>query len=166
MAKQVKVKELTPEAFNPYGSYVSIVDPVGYALSGKYHTFYRDVVRWIPGNLDPVCLSALIVRRNEEFICTGMEFHDHTEEIQLPVDTDGVLFVAPANGGDLCPDEVEIFHIPAGTLLCLRRGTWHDCMYPLSADHISVLIGLPERVYHNDLVVMDFEGTELQAVFE
>ena len=164
--RKVKVKELTPEAFNPFGSCLDIVRPTGYELTGTYHTFYRDVVRWVPGNLDPITFSSLIVRKNENFICTGMEYHDHTEEIQLPVDTDAVLFIAPANGGDLCPDEVEVFHVPAGTLLCLRRGTWHDVMYPMNAEAVSVLIGLPERVYHNDLVWKDFEDTQIQAVFE
>ena len=73
MAKQIKIKELTPEAFNPYGSYLSIVNPTGYELTGTYHTFYRDVVRWVPGNLDPICLSSLVVKKNETFVCTGMD---------------------------------------------------------------------------------------------
>ncbi|MCF0145609.1 MAG: hypothetical protein HUJ73_03375 [Eubacterium sp.] len=164
MTRQIEVKKLTPEAFNPYGSYLDVVRPTGYEMKGTYHTFYRDVVRFVPGNQDPVCFSSLIVRKNPEFICTGMEYHDHTEEIQLPIDADGVLFCAPANDGALIPEEVEAFRIPAGTLLCLRRGTWHDVMYPHSADAFSVLIGLPERIYHNDLVWKDFEGTKLQAV--
>ena len=76
-----------------------------------------------------------------------------------------MLFIAPANGGELCADDVEVFHSPAGPLLCLRRGTWHDVMYPKNADKISILIGLPERVYHNDRVWKDFEEP-VQAVFE
>lgn len=163
MAKKLELKKLTPEAFNPYGSYVDVIHPTGYEMTGTYHTFTRDVVRYVPGTDDPVCFSSLIVRKNEEFVCTGMEFHDHTEEVQMPIDDDAVLFCAPANSGDLIPDEAEAFLIPAGTLLCLRRGTWHDVMYPRNKEAVSVLIGLPERVYKNDLVWKDFEGTCLQA---
>ena len=48
MSRVVKVKELTPESFNPFGSYLNVVNPVGYELTGKYHVFYRDVVRYVP----------------------------------------------------------------------------------------------------------------------
>ena len=92
-----------------------------------------------------------------------MEYHDYTDEIQLPVDADALLVCAPANGGDISIEEAEAFIIPQGTVLVLKRGTWHDVLYPVSTDKVSVLIGLPERIYHNDIVVKSFGDDNIQV---
>ncbi len=164
--KEVKVKTLTAEAFRDLGTFMSVTDPQGYALEGTYHTFYRDQVKFIPNTEDPVCFSVLTVRKNPEFVISCLEYHDHTEEIQLPMDSDVVLCCAPANDGDLDPEQVEAFLIPKGTLLCLKRGTWHDVLYPVGKRKVNVLIGLPERIYHNDIVVKEVPDTKIKLIFD
>ena len=144
---------------------MSVTKPEGYALQGTYHSFYRDQVRFIPNQEDPVCFSVLTVRENPDFVVSCLEYHDHTEEIQLPMDSDVVLVCAPPNDGDLIPEEVEAFLVPKGTLLCLKRGTWHDVMYPVKEKEVHVLIGLPERIYHNDIVVKELPDTKIKLEF-
>lgn len=163
MRRKIKAKALSVEAFTPYGSYMSVITPEGYYLQGEYHKFYRDMVRFPVGGDGSICFSSLVVKKNAELIIKGMEYHDYTDEVQLPVDSDTVLVCAPANGGDIAIDEAEAFIVPKGTMICLRRGTWHDVMYPLDQEKVSVLIGLPERVYHNDIVVKSFSESEIQV---
>ena len=66
----------------------------------------------------------------------------------------------------LDPEQVEAFLIPKGTLLCLKRGTWHDVLYPVGKRKVNVLIGLPERIYHNDIVVKEVPDTKIKLIFD
>ena len=95
-----------------------------------------------------------------------MEYHDYTAEIQMPMDADVVLVCAPPNGGEIAAREAEAFLIPKGTMVCLHPGTWHDVLYPVDSEQASILIGLPERIYHNDIVVKNFEDCVVQVEFK
>jgi ureidoglycolate hydrolase len=162
--RKVKAKPLSLEAFKDYGTYADMMNPRGYYLEGEYHKFYRDRIRF-PATPQTFCCSSLTVRKNEEFIVKGMEYHDYTAEIQMPMDADVVLVCAPPNGGEIAAREAEAFLIPKGTMVCLHPGTWHDVLYPVDSEQASILIGLPERIYHNDIVVKNFEDCVVQVEF-
>jgi ureidoglycolate lyase len=154
--KKLQIKQLTYENFHDFGSFASITDPSGYCLCGEYHKFYRDMVVSPVTTMSPTAFSALQVRKNPGFIVKGMEFHDLTNEVQMPIDDDVMLCVAPANGGNISEDEAEAFLVPKGTIIKLNTGVWHDVMYPIHNDIVNVLIVLPERVYKNDITVKQF----------
>lgn len=158
----VNPQKITTENFSDYGFVTSISQPDGYYLEGEYHKFFRDPVRMITqsGSLG---LSSLVVRKNEGLKIKAMEYHDETDELQLPLDADVLLAVAPANGGEIIEAEVEVFQVPKGMLVILKEGTWHDVMYPISEEQVHVLIGLPERTYKKDIVVKKI-SEEIQII--
>lgn len=42
---EIKVQELTKEAFAPFGEYYDMVNPDGHALCGEIHQFYPEIGR-------------------------------------------------------------------------------------------------------------------------
>ena len=54
------------------------------------------------------------------------------------------------------PELTEAFIVPKGTLVCLNLGVWHLSAMPLNKETAHVLIVLPERIYLNDCIVVDY----------
>lgn len=150
--RKIKAQKLTREGFAEFGAYFDFRNPSGYSLKGETFEFFRDPLSIHANGSAPFRFSGLQVKKNPDLTFKGMEYHDHTGEVQMPVDDDTVLVVAPANGGDIVPEEVRAFIVPQGVMVILKQATWHDAMVPVSRDRVNILIGLPERVYHNDLV--------------
>jgi ureidoglycolate lyase len=145
--KEVKVKELTTEAFKPYGSYANMVKPTGPKMGG----FHPDMAVMTLGQANEAAFSVTQVQKKEKII-DAMECHNHTGEGILPLDGDVLVHVAPASRTDKVPmDQVEVFRVPKGTLLTLRPGVWHCAPFAENADVVNILVVLPERTYANDI---------------
>lgn len=149
--RTIQVRPLTVEAFAPYGSFANFLNPTGVQFGG----FYRDQVLMPISGRMPVALSPLTVEKPEKMIVSKAEYHDYTAELVLPLDDDCVVHVAPASQGPV-PEQTEAFLVPQGTALCLKAGTWHLAALPVHVPTLHVLIGLPERTYHNDCIVVEY----------
>ena len=88
-------------------------------------------------------------------IVSKAEYHNTTQEGILCLDDDVVIHVAPA-GKEPVPELTEAFVVPKGTLVRLHTGTWHLSAMPINKDVAHVLIVLPERIYFNDCIVVDY----------
>lgn len=146
--KKINVEMLTPEAFAPFGSYVSILSPQGPCLKGEFHTFYRDIALHYSDSGLPLGVSPLAVR-NHGFVVDGVEWHNHSCEGILPLNDDAILHVTPA-GGEFDVTQTRAFFLPKGTYVSLRPGVFHLTPLPKEADVLHALILLPERTYAND----------------
>ena len=145
--KEVKVKELTVEAFKPYGSYANMVKPTRPKMGG----FHPDMAVMTLGQANEAAFSVTQVLKKENII-DAMECHNRTGEGILPLDGDVLVHVAPASRTDKVPmDQVEVFRVPKGTLLILRPGVWHCAPFAENADVVNILVVLPERTYANDI---------------
>jgi ureidoglycolate lyase len=145
--KEVKIKELSTEAFKPYGSYANMVKPTGPKMGG----FHPDMAVMTLGQANEAAFSVTQVQKKENII-DAMECHNHTGEGILPLDGDVLVHVAPASRTDKVPmDQVEVFRVPKGTLLILRPGVWHCAPFAEKTDVVNVLVVLPERTYANDI---------------
>jgi ureidoglycolate lyase len=145
--KEAKIKELTAEAFKPYGSYANMVKPTGPKMGG----FHPDMAVMTLGQANEAAFSVTQVQKKENII-DAMECHNHTGEGILPLDGDVLVHVAPASRTDKVPmDQVEVFRVPKGTLLILRPGVWHCAPFAEKTDVVNVLVVLPERTYANDI---------------
>ncbi len=150
--RTIKVKELTAENFKHYGSFASMVNPEGPSLGD----FYNDQVEFpVSGNL-PIAFSPLVSRKPEKMIITTVEYHNTTCEGVMPLDDDAILHVAPASK-DPVPELTEAFYVPKGTFVKLNVGVWHLAALPVHNDVMHVMITLPERIYMNDCVVVDYK---------
>ena len=90
--KEVKVKELTVEAFKPYGSYANMVKPTGPKMGG----FHPDMAVMTLGQANEAAFSVTQVLKKENII-DAMECHNRTGEGILPLDGDVLVHVAPAS---------------------------------------------------------------------
>lgn len=81
----------------------------------------------------------------------------------MPLDKDIYIFTGPAHWENKI-DEIKLFHVPAGTLVKLKKGVLHGA--PISADgsEAKVLIMLPERTYANDCVMIELEEADAIAL--
>ena len=149
--KTIQAKPITAENFKLYGSFTDLLNPEGYSLGD----FYQDRVKMnVSGGMN-IAFSPLIVRKTERRIVTAAEYHNSTQEGILCLDDDVIVHVAPA-GNDPVPELTEAFLVPKGTFVCLNVGVWHLSAMPVNLETAHVLIVLPERIYHNDCIVVDY----------
>lgn len=145
--RTVKIKELSAEAFKPYGSFANMLKPTGRKMGG----FHPDMAIMTLGQSNEPAFSVTQVQKKENII-DAMECHNRTGEGILPLDGDVLVHVAPASRTDKVPlDQVEVFRVPRGTLLTLRPGVWHCAPFAENTDVANVLVVLPERTYANDI---------------
>jgi len=153
--KKIKVQRLSVEKFSRYGSYADFINPKGVAAGPEDApiVFYRDMIQQqLP---DAPSFSTCFMRPRPMVINVG-EYHNFTCEMSMPLDNDALVWVAPANPGSEVPvDQIEVFYVPQGTMLCLRPGVWHHAAFALNDRSVSVLISLPERAYATDCHVAE-----------
>ena len=158
--KTIKAKPITVENFCYYGQFTSLLDPSGYSLGD----FYHDRVRMnMAGNMN-LAFSPLVVHKSEPRIVSQAEYHNTTQEGILCLDDDVILHVAPPSKEPV-PELTEAFIVPKGTLVCLNLGVWHLSAMPVNLETAHVLIVLPERIYLNDCIVVDYPP-EKQVMIE
>ncbi|MBO7709623.1 MAG: ureidoglycolate hydrolase [Lachnospiraceae bacterium] len=158
--KTIKAKPITVENFSYYGQFTSLLDPSGYSLGD----FYHDRVRMnMAGNMN-LAFSPLVVHKSEPRIVSQAEYHNTTPEGILCLDDDVILHVAPPSKEPV-PELTEAFIVPKGTLVCLNLGVWHLSAMPVNLETAHVLIVLPERIYLNDCIVVDYPP-EKQVMIE
>ena len=136
--KCIKAKPITAENFQLYGQFTDLLNPSGYSLGD----FYQDRVKMSVSGDYAVAFSPLVVHKQDPMIVTQAEYHNTTQEGILCLDDDFVLHVAPPSKEPV-PEQTEAFIVPKGTM-------------PLHQETAHVLIVLPERIYKNDCIVVDY----------
>lgn len=158
--KTIKAQPITVEKFQAYGSFTDLMNPEGYSLGD----FYQDRLLMHAAGDMQIAFSPLLVRKPERMIVSQAEFHNTTQEGILCLDDDVVIHVAPA-GKEPVPELTEAFLVPQGTMVCLKTGTWHLSAIPVHKELAHVLIVLPERIYNNDCIVVDYpEDKQVEIV--
>lgn len=158
--KRIHVQPLTQETFHAYGDFSDVLNPDGYHLGDFYHD--RVLFPVVGGQV--VAFSSLICTKREQNIVDAAEFHSYARELILPIDGDVIIHVAPPSV-DPVPELTEAFLVPKGTMVVLRVGVWHLAPFAVNKGNTHVLIGLPERTYKNDCVVVPYEQ-EKQMIVE
>ena len=149
--RQIKAQKLTREAFAPYGSYVNITEPEGFHMGD----FYNDQLILPVSGQHAIAFSPLKFHKADCMLVDRAEYHNTTGEGIVVMDDDVVIHVAPASGEPV-PELTEAFLVPKGTMVKLNLGVWHCGGYCLNKDEAHVLIVLPQRIYKNDCVVVDY----------
>lgn len=154
--KEIAWKKLTPEEFAKFGTYSTMINPVGPHLGAEPIEFFRDMVQSTMGAV-PVASFGVCRVVKRPFVMDVSEYHNGCCEIVMPIDGDVLMHVAPAGPAKEFPfDDAEVFFVPRGTLACLRPGVWHHAPYAYGADVVNCLIMLPERTYYTDCAVWEF----------
>jgi len=157
----VKVMELSKEAFEKYGTYTNMLSPAGCKIGNEPCEFYRDMI-FLDQNTTSTAFSVCRVLPRPLSV-TELEYHNNTGEIMLPLDGDIYIPLAPACGKDVpCAAEVEVFRVPSGTIVSIRKGVWHCGAYA-AGSLANVLIALPERTYFTDCYVRKMDGPAFEV---
>ena len=146
---KVKVKELSKEAFSIYGDYADMLNPrvtvlvksrscfTGICCSSLWDAapmFHFLFVLCISGRSLSIVLNIIIIVGNH--YSSGRDI---------------LMHVAPAVSDDQPPvDQIEVFHVPKGTLVVTNPGVWHQAAFPYNCKKVNILCILPERTYMND----------------
>ena len=151
---ELRVRELSLEGFQTYGTFADMVRPRGAVIGGRPIEFYRDMVSLDLGGYSAASFSVCRVEPRPMVIDVS-EFHTDCGEGILPLDGDALIHVGPATPGAEPPlGEIEVFRVPRGTMVSLRPGVWHHAPFAVGARGVNVLIVLPERTYANDCTVV------------
>lgn len=153
--RTIKAKPIKVENFAEYGSFTSVLEPTGSSLG----SFYNDKVLLPVSGTMPIAFSPLVVEKPEKMIVTEAEYHNTTGEGILALDDDIVLHVAPPSKEPV-PELTEAFVVPKGTIVKIKTGVWHLSAIPVHQDIAHVLIVLPERIYMNDCIVVQYPEEE------
>lgn len=159
--RTVKVQELTPQAFLPFGFYGPLCDPSSEKIGAPPIEFFRDIVQQDLGGASIVSFSTCRVEGRDPVINVS-EYHTRTGEGILPLDNDILIHVAPATppAAGVPLDKICVFRVPRGTMVVLRPGVWHHAPFALNDRPANVLIVLPERTYANDCVVVGLKEAD------
>jgi ureidoglycolate lyase len=160
----VQVRELSTDAFLPYGFYADLIDPDRTKIGAAPIEFYRDMVQQDLGGASIVSFSTCRVEKRDPVIDVT-EYHSSTGEGTLPLDNDVLIHVAPASpvGAGVPMDQIEVFRVPKGTMVVLRPGVWHHAPITVNDDPANVLIALPERTYANDCEVVELGEDKIRV---
>ena len=153
--RTIKAVPITVENFRPYGSFSSMLNPVGNCFPGD-NTFYPDQVELNLTGGRPVTFSPLTVKKPERMIVSEAEYHNYTGEGVFVIDDDAIIHVAPPSNRVIVPEKTEAFIVPKGTLVKLNTGVWHLAALPVHNELLHVMIILPERTYANDCIVCQY----------
>lgn len=162
----LKIKELTAEAFKPYGSFAPLTPPTEKPLvDAGVIKFWPDcggVLSIGPFGNNEVAIGICQVAWRELKVDVT-EYHSSTGEGNIPLDGDIYIHVAPPSTGDEPDlDAVEIFRVPMGTCVVLKPGVWHHAPFSTKPDAVvNTIILLPQRTYANDCAVVELEGDEV-----
>ena len=149
----VKVKELSLEEFRKYGAYADMLNPDGIKIGESPIEFYRDALPFSLGQMTAPSLSVCRVG-SRPYVIDMSEYHSATSEINLPLDGDMLMHVAPASAENkIDPAQVEVFRIPKGTAVMIYPGVWHHAAFTVDTEAVLVLVVLPQRTYANDSFV-------------
>jgi len=158
--KKVNVKKLTVEGFKEYGYFANLINPDSRKFTFGAVVFHPDMVFLDLGQVNKAALSVTRIRKRPLKI-DGVEYHNLSGEGILPLDGDVLMHLAPpTQGNELQFDSIEVFYVPKGTMVSLRKGVWHYAPYAINTDFVNILVVLPERTYANDCYFMPLPEAE------
>ena len=159
----LKIEELSPEAFRPFGAYVNMLDPDTEYLGEDPIRFYRDMAPMAIAHPRSLPTASICRVEKRPLVVDVSEYHTYTAEGNLPLDANCLIHVGPATPNGVCPlDKMRIFFVPKGTFVTINPGVWHHApfVHDKHAKALNMLIVLPERTYANDCVVVEFGKKE------
>ena len=159
--RTTKIRELSVEEFQPYGTYATLIDPSSEKIGSPPIEFFRDMVQQDLGGASAVSFSACRIEKRD-MVVDVVEYHTAAAEGMLPIDNDILIHVAPATPPDdgVPLDKIVVYRVPQGTMVVLRPGVWHHGPFTVNDQVASVLIVLPERTYANDCEVFELKGED------
>lgn len=166
MAKTLKAKPLSKEAFAKYGEYQDLLNDEELAARTVFPGgFFPDVITMYWGGQTQPTISVCQVIKQEKNIISFIEAHQYTCEGLLPIDGDVIIYVGKTFGDPetFSVDDLEAFIVPQGTYVKLFPLILHGSQFAINDDKVHVLCQLPARTFRNDMLAKHVEKEEEQG---
>lgn len=151
---KIKVCELTPEAFEPYGSYV-LPDQCDREQAGTISFYPEQVVGLFEFSSMPAVDVLAFSKR--EFAIDVTEMHEHTEEIFGGFNTDVLFHVGPPSGKTPDVSRFKVFRLPKGGYARVKRNAWHHAPFAVGDERAVGVVILPPYTYTHDCFVVTLD---------
>ena len=164
--KKIRFKELSFESFMKYGSFTDLKTPKETNFGNKEVCFYPDLLQQNLGNSKTASFSVCHIVKSDHVIIKSSEFHNFCNETIMPLNGDILMHIAPVTDKEvLQTNKIEVFRIPALTLVTVRPGVWHHIPFTYCCDSADIMVVLPERTYINDChLYMIPEGEFIEVI--
>ncbi len=154
--RTIQAKPITRENFRSYGEIVDMFHPDCWGFgAGTESAFFPDALTLPMGNNNPPSVCICQVKKRENII-TNYEYHDYTCEGLLPIDADIIIY-AGWGFGEIGPECIEAFVVPAGTFVKLKPGVLHGTQFVVDKEQATILCELPGRTFATDFKGGSFE---------
>ena len=127
--KRIRIEELTPESFQPYGRVIDLSSNHEKTIGGEGWQcwFPIQIVEGIKRLNIGITFS-----KKQDVVVSSMERHPNNEEILFAVQH---TLVQPMGlPGDLDPNTVRAFYIRPGQGIIMNKGAWHSPAVALEQD--------------------------------
>jgi ureidoglycolate hydrolase len=160
MVEQVQIQELSVEAYQPIGDFVT--------YPGHTPTIQEDIVKYwanlaefhIEGAIDIGWVT--MVKR--PLVITQMERHFMTTEIVIPLDEIVVPVAVGRSFGDpnALPrsEDVRGFYLRPGQMITYKPGSWHFGGFPVKGEEASFIVFCRKGTADEDVIMLDIEGVD------
>ena len=134
MARMIKVKKMTPDAYAQYGKVVELQPSEKAFVENEEVIGWLNVVEFEP---DIPRVVHLITEKKREMLLTKLERHTKGMELFVPVGGECVMAFAEAkdpNDPEENPDidSIEVFAIKDISGFVVDEGVWHWIGFPIS----------------------------------
>lgn len=153
-----KILTLTEANFAPYGTVLNPSD-CGFSVNepGEPVQFYPDRMLQLFPTSNLLALGPLTIKPRP-FLITATEKHLHTEEILGGFNQDVCFHVALDQNGQPNLDDLQIFLLPAGWWVRVKREVWHQAPFVLGSELAVGMVLLPPHTYTNDCVEVKLDS--------
>lgn len=168
---QTTIRELTPDAFAPYGK---IVEKPARATdaSGPGWQWWGELLE-LGGGAEPSgarrnYAAGYLDLRPASLRFDWAERHMDSDEMIIPLSGDCLVYVAPADHPDQpaqmpALDQFQVFRVRQGQAVLLNRGVWHGA--PLAEDRpLNALVLLLHNTGKQDVFINRFESTPVEIL--
>lgn len=153
----LEIQEIKEITFAKYGS---SLDPLSGAkkpedLGAERVLFFPDRMLQTFATTNLIAFCPLIIKPRE-LVIVDAERHSFTEEVLGGFTEDVCFHVLPAQDGGPDLEKMEVFRLPAGWWVRLKRGVWHKAPFVLGNKATCGTVVLPPHTYTNDCEVVEF----------
>lgn len=154
--RTIQAKPITRENFKHYGEVLDMLHPDCWGFgAGTDSAFFPDALSLPLGSQNPPSICICQVKKRKAVI-TDYEYHDYTCEGLLPIDGDIIIY-AGWGFGEILPDMLEAFVVPAGTFVKIKPGVLHGTQFVVDREQATILCELPGRTFATDFHGGSFE---------
>jgi len=149
----IKSQRLTAENFKKFGKIVSLPEKKP-TSEDKTYKFWSDIANYhIDGKTE---IGLCTVYKQDSIVINGMEKHNETPEILIPIDAPFILPLQKE--GD---DSLQAFKVDPGEAVVIDPGIWHGACIPFAVPECTYFVIFKHGTPHQDVYFKEIHPSEI-----